>query len=180
MATVRRVVCTCNKSFKDQNAMLQHQRDSPKHVSRPIPEVPTTQVRPSSQSVDHLLNRLILQDAQYGPSLFSGRDSSAFLASSLDLEPTFAEIPATVATTEMASTQLGGEKKAGNGKDSSKKKAKRKKRTGNSSTGTSNTVYGMWKLNPNTGRMMDMGEDQNSGLCDKDCGWCGHCGDGIL
>jgi len=34
------------------------------------------------------------------------------------------------------------------------------------------------QVNPNTGRMMDFLEDQDWALCDKDCGWCGHCGDG--
>jgi hypothetical protein len=36
-----------------------------------------------------------------------------------------------------------------------------------------------WKLNSNTGQMMDMHLDQNWGLCDKDCGWCGHCADNV-
>jgi hypothetical protein len=27
---------------------------------------------------------------------------------------------------------------------------------------------------------LDDGNEQNWALCDKDCGWCGHCGDGII
>jgi hypothetical protein len=36
-----------------------------------------------------------------------------------------------------------------------------------------------WKVNPNTGRMMDMMEDEDWSLCDKDCGWCGRCAEGV-
>lgn len=36
------------------------------------------------------------------------------------------------------------------------------------------TTFG-WKFNSLTGQMMDMQLDQNWGLCDKDCAWCGHC-----
>lgn len=32
-----------------------------------------------------------------------------------------------------------------------------------------------WTVNSHTGRMMDMGLDEDWALCDKDCGWCGHC-----
>ena len=32
-----------------------------------------------------------------------------------------------------------------------------------------------YKINPETGYMMDMMQDQDWSLCDKDCGWCGHC-----
>lgn len=38
--------------------------------------------------------------------------------------------------------------------------------------------HSSWKVNPNTGRMMNMLEDQDWALCDKDCGWCGHCAEG--
>jgi hypothetical protein len=34
------------------------------------------------------------------------------------------------------------------------------------------------KVNPNTGQMMNLLEDQDWALCDKDCGWCGHCAEG--
>lgn len=32
----------------------------------------------------------------------------------------------------------------------------------------------------NTNQTCNMFDDQNWALCDKDCGWCGHCGDGII
>lgn len=38
--------------------------------------------------------------------------------------------------------------------------------------------YSSSKVNPNTGQMMNLLEDQDWALCDKDCGWCGHCADG--
>jgi hypothetical protein len=34
------------------------------------------------------------------------------------------------------------------------------------------------KLNPLTGQMMNLLEDEDWALCDKDCGWCGHCAEG--
>jgi hypothetical protein len=32
---------------------------------------------------------------------------------------------------------------------------------------------------PYVDRLYDY-DDQNYAICDKDCGWCGHCGDGII
>jgi hypothetical protein len=37
-----------------------------------------------------------------------------------------------------------------------------------------------WKVNTNTRQMMDMLQDQDWALCDKDCGWCGHCGESVM
>jgi hypothetical protein len=37
-----------------------------------------------------------------------------------------------------------------------------------------------WKVNTETGRIMDMIQDEDWALCDKDCGWCGHCADGYM
>jgi hypothetical protein len=37
------------------------------------------------------------------------------------------------------------------------------------------TKTGGWKVNGLTGQMMDMQLDEDWALCDKDCGWCGHC-----
>jgi hypothetical protein len=37
-----------------------------------------------------------------------------------------------------------------------------------------------WKLNPETGRMMDTLQPLDWVLCDKDCGWCGHCSDSYV
>lgn len=65
--------------------------------------------------------------------------------------------------------------------EGTKKKKQRKRGTGNipkvnrGSGGESG-----WKVNVNTGYTMNMLEEQNWGLCDKDCGWCGHCMDGVM
>lgn len=39
--------------------------------------------------------------------------------------------------------------------------------------------YSTLKVNPHTGHMMDLLEDEDWALCDKDCGWCGHCSEGV-
>lgn len=36
-----------------------------------------------------------------------------------------------------------------------------------------------FQLEPNTTQWMNMSEDLDWGLCDKECGWCGHCMDGV-
>jgi hypothetical protein len=44
-----------------------------------------------------------------------------------------------------------------------------------SSGGTTMMTAVEWKVNGNTGQMMNMQLDEDWALCDKDCGWCGHC-----
>lgn len=44
---------------------------------------------------------------------------------------------------------------------------------GEKSSGTRAT--GGWKVNSITGQMMNLQFDEDWTLCDKDCGWCGHC-----
>jgi hypothetical protein len=39
---------------------------------------------------------------------------------------------------------------------------------------------GGWKINSLTGQMMNMHLDENWALCDKDCGWCGHCAESYV
>jgi hypothetical protein len=48
------------------------------------------------------------------------------------------------------------------------------------SKGTSSRGFGLagrLQLNSNTRQLMDMQLDEDWSLCDKDCGWCGHCAD---
>ena len=56
---------------------------------------------------------------------------------------------------------------------------KKKKRKYGKSSKLGRGCYSSLKLNPNTGRMMNLFADQDWILCDKDCGWCGHCSDGV-
>lgn len=37
-----------------------------------------------------------------------------------------------------------------------------------------------FEMNPYTGRVMETLADEDWTLCDKDCGWCGHCAEGVL
>lgn len=71
--------------------------------------------------------------------------------------------------------------KAGERPKVEEKKSKKNKKKGGSGTGRNGYSYGSsMKINPETGRMMDMSLDEDWSLCDKDCGWCGHCAEDIL
>ena len=67
---------------------------------------------------------------------------------------------------------MAGAKKLFIAEGSKPKKRKSRKRNslkiGQGSDSTS-------KVNPNTGQTMNLLEDQDWALCDKDCGWCGQC-----
>lgn len=49
-----------------------------------------------------------------------------------------------------------------------------KKPKGKKTKGTTGT-NSHWMTYSETGYTMDMMQDQDWALCDKDCGWCGHC-----
>lgn len=53
--TPKPVLCTCGKSFGTDDAMLQHQRGSQRHID--TPEAPE-----QTLSLDELVQRLSLQD----------------------------------------------------------------------------------------------------------------------
>lgn len=59
-------------------------------------------------------------------------------------------------------------------------KSKKKKTRKGTSLKIGQGSHSSSKINPNTGRIMNLLEDQNWALCDKDCGWCGHCAEGFL
>ncbi|KAH8650338.1 hypothetical protein BGZ60DRAFT_421767 [Tricladium varicosporioides] len=117
--------CTCTKRFKTNAAMLQHQRDSPRHIDTP-------------QGKEN--NRCFIP--------FSG-GSPTIVAPSL--------VPDQVMVTKEKRKKTG-------------KKNMLKMGLGDGST---------WKVNPNTGQTMNLLEDEDWALCDKDCGWCGHCNEGV-
>lgn len=57
---------------------------------------------------------------------------------------------------------------------------KKKARKGPSRKIGQGNSYESWNVNPSTGQTMDMFDHQDWMLCDKDCGWCGHCADGVM
>jgi len=70
---------------------------------------------------------------------------------------------------------MAGAKKSFVAKGSKPKKKKVRKRTSLKINQSSHTTL---KVNQNTGQTMNLLEDQDWALCDKDYGWCGHCAEG--
>jgi hypothetical protein len=81
--------------------------------------------------------------------------------------------------TFQASTGTEGEKEVSQKEKKSKKRAKKKK--GGQAQGSLSLypsqqhLMSRYKFNPETGHTMDMMQDEDWSLCDKECGWCGHC-----
>lgn len=64
--------------------------------------------------------------------------------------------------------------------DVAKGTKKKRKKTGKGNVLKMGPGGGLtWKVNPNTGQMMNLLEDEDWALCDKECGWCGHCNEGV-
>ena len=59
-------------------------------------------------------------------------------------------------------------------------KPKKKKTRKGTALKSGQGSYSSSKVNPLTGQMMNLLEEQDWALCDKDCGWCGHCAEGAL
>jgi hypothetical protein len=93
---------------------------------------------------------------------FAGGEPTTFLATGSDL-PNSKQI-------------MAGVKKSFVAEGSKPKKKKARKR---SSQKIGQGSHATWEVNQNTGHTMDLLEDQDWMLCDKDCGWCGHCADGF-
>ncbi len=74
---------------------------------------------------------------------------------------------------------LGGIKKSFIAEGTKPKKKKNTRKGTSLQTGTGLAGHSIFKVNPNTGRMMNMLEGQDWAVCDKDCGWCGHCAEGL-
>ncbi|KAF8850613.1 hypothetical protein BDZ45DRAFT_679673 [Acephala macrosclerotiorum] len=181
VATATRVVCTCDKSFKDASAMLQHQRDSPRHRTAPqsIPSEQFAASQPPPQYLNDLVGRLSLQDAAddhlFIPlSARGNRCSTSFHVQNPRLnflKPRFAG--------RHAPSSTAGNK-AGNRKNDFKATQNGNKKTTVGKTAMNSGLDEGWLVHSNWASSRGMSQDQNWGLCDKDCGWCGHCGDGIL
>jgi hypothetical protein len=64
--------------------------------------------------------------------------------------------------------------------DVAKGTKKKRKKTGTGNISKMGPGGGStWKVNRNTGQTMDLLQDQDWALCDKECGWCGHCSEGV-
>ena len=191
MMDSRTVICHCNKRLKSQEALLQHQRDSPRHVNAPS----TSGEMPPPYE---LVERLSLQDQEpaYGVRRadqckmttsakctkfipFSGGGPTTFFARNPDIR---LSSWSNIMSPAQEQNPVGEESRIGDeGKKSKKKMKKKKEKTRQGSMPNVNRGSGStWRVNANTGYTMDLFEDQNWALCDGDCGWCGHCGDGIL
>lgn len=94
---------------------------------------------------------------------FAGGGPTTFLAMSSDF-PNSKQI-------------MAGAKKSFVAEGSKPKKKKARKRT---SLKIDQGSHATSKVNQNTGQTMNLLEDQDWALCDKDCGWCGHCAEGAL
>lgn len=65
-------------------------------------------------------------------------------------------------------------------KKHTKKGTQAKKKNGNGTRRINSGLEDGWVVDSYSGLVSGMSQNQDWALCDKDCGWCGHCGDGIL
>lgn len=72
------------------------------------------------------------------------------------------------------------EKNVSSGEGTKKRRKKKKNKGTGNMLKTGGDGGSSWKVNTNTRQMMDMLQDQDWALCDKDCGWCGHCGESVM
>jgi len=143
------VLCTCSKRFNSDNAMLQHQRDSLRHVAAPqAPE----QILCLDQRD---------QEANYSFIPLAGGRTTTSLTMSSNIH---------ISEQAIAKKSFIAE-----GLKPKKKKARKE-----TSQKIGQGSYSSSEINPNTGQIMNLLEDQDWALCDKDCGWCGHCAEGAL
>ena len=171
-AVLRPVRCTCGKGFKSTHARAQHQRDAT--IQRQTPSgaeaaaaaaaSPSPSIAPPTyeESMRNLLPQSFAE-----MRLTPIPSASDVGAPSAPSERGFGERLAWRPVTFV---------EAGTQSENSRKKKKKEKR-GKGRSGSKRGYggggeYGYMELNP---LIMDMDQDQNWGLCDKDCGWCGHC-----
>ncbi|KAG4432996.1 hypothetical protein IFR05_011511 [Cadophora sp. M221] len=161
--TLKSVLCTCGKSFGTNGAKLQHQRDSQLHSD--TPQAPAQML-----DLEQLVQRLSLQEEEPDHHFipFLGGEPTRFLAqrSHIHIEQVMAGVKNWFV--------------AEGTKPKKEKRKKKKTRKGTSvQTETWQASHSIFKVNPNTGRTMNMLEGQDWAVCDKDCGWCGHCAEGL-
>lgn len=178
------VWCICGKKFRSNAAMTDHKRDSPKHNPPQVPAQASTTPLEAPQAYQEEDK----QSVSTVPTNFSSHlpqawrltaDQSILLGSSKAAAfhaPGNASASRRIYSTPVAFVKEGSMPDKPKPKPKKKKSKKRATGTGGGPSSTSDPI---WKVNPLTGNMMDMIENENYGLCDKDCGWCGHCMDGV-
>lgn len=157
-----KVVCECGKTVKGESALAQHKRDSPRHQQsvEPAGSNDPTAVRGLAS---HVLDKS-----------FRYKHNSSLLTITI-LEPPSNSSPMAFSSRYPPIQFLrAGELIRDNGR-----KGKGRTRTKKTGSGTGSelpqvrfTEYGKMYVS-------GLG-DEDWSLCDKDCGWCGHCADGVL
>ena len=154
----RRITCSCGKKFKEENTLEQHRLDSPRHGKRI-----------DVQNQTSVLKKDKVQQRQSTAKLqVASANSSDDSTSRCDRESNELREGGSLRHLPVPFVREG---------ESAEKGTKKKTRSRGSIGNTASRSYRVWS--PNTGYWYsDVGS--NHGLCDKDCGWCGHCADGIL
>ncbi|OJD33049.1 uncharacterized protein BKCO1_3400032 [Diplodia corticola] len=157
----RRVQCSCGKTLKDANALRDHQRQSPKHKDPP----PKTAA--SSQG-----------------ALRSMQKQATATNSTLAFRPALTNHTAEANAVLPSPTPSGLKEKRPKQKNRSRRD--RQGRTGDGGCDGQDPFMGYSYItgisgmrNYGYGYASGFDNDLNWGLCDKDCGWCGHCMDGV-
>ncbi|MCJ1403151.1 hypothetical protein MMC11_006374 [Xylographa trunciseda] len=146
--------------------MSQHQRDSPRHTFTrlPIQEAPVALVPgPNEATLTAALQTLSLESTPPDDVLLVPFTSNGYVAplhqySSYRLSTPVTFVPA-------GQAPKTGTKSGQTPKPTRKSKGK----------GSGWSTASRYQQNLETNYMMGMAQDQNWGLCDKDCAWCGHC-----
>ncbi|CZT43994.1 uncharacterized protein RSE6_04112 [Rhynchosporium secalis] len=165
------VLCTCNKTFGTSDAMLQHVQSSLRHKTTP-------QQSELMPWVENLVQRLSLQDDEPGHFLvpFKGGEPSK-------LSTTNSGNNVSRSLVADAGMQIFAEsvkpKKSNHLKISKNSNKSKTIKTVGTGLGPPNSSTPTMEIFENTDYTMDMYGGYDWGLCDKDCGWCGHCADGV-
>ncbi|KAK9445314.1 uncharacterized protein VB005_00423 [Metarhizium brunneum] len=173
----------CGRVFRDAHALEQHVRDSPNH------KVPGVAGDAKSCSSTQPLGSTGYSDSSIPRSAGAGCPCGGMVAGANGLEawghgelcgPTASHNPMVKSLAPMLEPDDGLRcwpvtfVKEGQAKEKKKKGTGKGKGKGNGSA--SHRSYGVYS---GSGQWYsDVGDDHS--LCDKDCGWCGHCAEGVL
>ncbi|KAH0499580.1 hypothetical protein TgHK011_006761 [Trichoderma gracile] len=177
--TRNQVRCHCGKSFKSPSAMGQHLRDSPNHPSKT--NVPSTTLNGQTMcscgrnfvSAHALQQHRRDSPLHEGEALMAqtGETSSAARESHVN-EPNKLFVRSSDSTADQSRTSPDKEQNS----DGRARKNQQAKYTYRSAYSPRPDIrsHGVWSSHDIW--YSDVGDDHS--LCDKDCGWCGHCADG--
>ncbi|KAL6895417.1 hypothetical protein HDV57DRAFT_8729 [Trichoderma longibrachiatum] len=171
--------CHCGKTFKSPAAMGQHLRDSPNHPPENNVPPPAPKERTGCSCGRNFKSGSALQQHR--------RDSPRHAREALKVQAgeiatasqeTCANEPKEniVRPSDSAAEQLKATRDKKNKGDGKAKKNQKAKYTSQPaySPGSGVRSQGLWWSSTD----WDSDKGDNFGLCDKDCGWCGHCADG--